>query len=304
MSKIVGIGSSVHDTLMVTREFPAEDTKIQAQETFIQGGGPCATALVTASKLGVTSSYIGTLGNDIYGSYMMDDFKRYGVGIDNIIQKDDYVSFHSFVILNSSSSSRTCIWNKGTIPELQHDEINLNTIKNAELLHLDGHQLDAAIYAAGKARENGVKVSLDAGGVYPGIEKLLPLVDFLIPSEEFVLKITNKTKIKEASAALYAKYKPEVFIVTQGSRGGFFYNGREYERYRSFTVDAIDTNGAGDVFHGAFIAGYVKGMDIRKTIHFASAVAALKCTQIGARNSVPSYDNTIQFLGRNGFNEF
>ena len=84
MSKIVGIGSSVHDTLMVTREFPAEDTKIQAQETFIQGGGPCATALVAASKLGVTSSYIGTLGNDIYGSYMMDDFKRYGVGIDNI----------------------------------------------------------------------------------------------------------------------------------------------------------------------------------------------------------------------------
>ncbi|MDD2504082.1 MAG: PfkB family carbohydrate kinase [Clostridia bacterium] len=304
MSKIVGIGSSVHDTLMVTREFPAEDTKIQAQETFIQGGGPCATALVAASKLGVTSSYIGTLGNDIYGSYMMDDFKRYGVGIDNIIQKDDYVSFHSFVILNSSSSSRTCIWNKGTIPELQHDEINLNTIKNAELLHLDGHQLDAAIYAAGKARENGVKVSLDAGGVYPGIEKLLPLVDFLIPSEEFVLKIMDKTNIKEAAAALYAKYKPEVFIVTQGSRGGFFYNGREYERYRSFTVDAIDTNGAGDVFHGAFIAGYVKGMDIRKTIHFASAVAALKCTQIGARNSVPSYDNTIQFLGRNGFNEF
>ena len=304
MSKIVGIGSSVHDTLMVTREFPAEDTKIQAQETFIQGGGPCATALVAASKLGVTSSYIGTLGNDIYGSYMMDDFKRYGVGIDNIIQKDDYVSFHSFVILNSSSSSRTCIWNKGTIPELQHDEINLNTIKNAELLHLDGHQLDAAIYAAGKARENGVKVSLDAGGVYPGIEKLLPLVDFLIPSEEFVLKIMDKTNIKEAAAALYAKYKPEVFIVTQGSRGGFFYNGREYERYRSFTVDAIDTIGAGDVFHGAFIAGYVKGMDIRKTIHFASAVAALKCTQIGARNSVPSYDNTIQFLGRNGFNEF
>ena len=304
MSKIVGIGSSVHDTLMVTREFPAEDTKIQAQETFIQGGGPCATALVAASKLGVTSSYIGTLGNDIYGSYMMDDFKRYGVGIDNIIQKDDYVSFHSFVILNSSSSSRTCIWNKGTIPELQHDEINLNTIKNAELLHLDGHQLDAAIYAAGKARENGVKVSLDAGGVYPGIEKLLPLVDFLIPSEEFVLKIMDKTNIKEAAAALYAKYKPEVFIVTQGSRGGFFYNGREYERYRSFTVDAVDTNGAGDVFHGAFIAGYVKGMDIRKTIHFASAVAALKCTQIGARNSVPSYDNTIQFLGRNGFNEF
>lgn len=304
MSKIVGIGSSVYDTIMVTSEFPAEDTKIQAQETFIQGGGPCATALVAASRLGAESSYIGTLGNDIYGSYMLNEFKSYGVGTDDIIRRDDCVSFHSFVILNSSSSSRTCIWNKGTIPELQCDEINLNAVKNAKILHLDGHQLDAAIYAAGIARENGVKVSLDAGGVYPGIKKLLPLVDILIPSEEFVLKITNKTRIKEAAAALYDKYNPEVFIVTQGSRGGFFYNGREYESYRSFPVDAVDTNGAGDVFHGAFIAGYVKDMDIKQAIYFASAAAALKCTQVGARKSVPNYNNTIQFLRRNGFNEF
>lgn len=304
MSKIVGIGASVHDTLMVTSEFPVEDTKIQAHETFIQGGGPCATALVTASILGVNSSYIGTLGNDIYGSYMVDDFKKYGVDTSNIIRKNNCISYHSFVVINSSNSSRTCIWNKGNISELQANEIDVNAIKNAKVLHLDGHQLNAAIYAAGIAQENGVKVSLDAGGVYPGIEKLLPLVDFLIPSEEFVLKITGKRDIKEASAILYSKYKPEVYIVTQGSKGGFQYNGSKYEQYSSFKVDAIDTNGAGDVFHGAFIAGYVKNMNVKNAIYFASAAAALKCTQVGARKSVPSYDTTIKFLRGSGFNEF
>lgn len=304
MSEIIGIGASVHDTLMVTKEFPNEDTKLESAETIMQGGGPCATALVAASKLGVSSAYIGTLGTDIYGSYMMDDFNKYGVGTDNIIHKDDFTSFHSFVILNSSNSSRTCIWNKGTIPELQRHEINTNSIKDSKVLHLDGHQLDAAIYAASIARENKIKVSLDAGGVYPGIERLLPLVDFLIPSEEFVLKITGETDIKNASSTLYSKYKPEIFIVTQGSEGGFLYNGRECEYYKSFKVDAIDTNGAGDVFHGAFIAGYVKGLDAKKSMQFASAVAALKCMGVGARKSIPTYDDTIKFLRRNGFNEF
>jgi sulfofructose kinase len=304
MSKVVGIGASVYDTLMTTERFPIEDTKLQATNTMIQGGGPCATALVTASILGVSSEYMGTLGNDIYGEFMLDDFKRYGVGTENIIIKKECISFHSFVILNTSNSTRTCIWNKGTIPALQPDEININAIKRARVLHLDGHQLETAIQAATVARESGVKVSLDAGGVYPGICRLLSLVDFLIPSEEFALKITEQSDIKKAASILFYEYKPEVLIITQGSIGGFIYNGKDYMNYSSFKVNAVDSNGAGDVFHGAFIAAYVKGMDVIKSAHFASAVAALKCTQVGARRSVPTYEKTINFLRRNGCNEF
>lgn len=304
MSEIVGIGASVYDTLMVTEGFPVEDTKLQAINTMLQGGGPCATALVAASILGVSSEYMGILSNDTYGTFMLDDFKKYGVGTENTIIKEGYISSHSFVILNARNSSRTCIWNKGTIPELKPDEININAIKNAKVLHLDGHNLEAAIQAATIARESGVKVSLDAGGVYPGIDRLLSLVDFLIPSEEFTKKITGESDVKKAAPMLFCKYKPEILIVTQGPRGGFIYNGKEYMRYSSFKVDAIDSNGAGDVFHGSFIAGYVKGMDVIKAANFASAVAALKCTQVGARKSVPTYDKTINFLRGNGCDEF
>ncbi|MDK2919318.1 MAG: hypothetical protein PWQ37_2051 [Candidatus Petromonas sp.] len=304
MSEIVGIGASVYDTLMVTEGFPVEDTKMQAIETMIQGGGPCATALVAASKLGVSSEYMGVLSNDTYGTFMLDDFKKYGVGTENIVIKEGYISAHSFVILNARNSSRTCIWNKGTIPEFKQDEINVNAIKNAKVLHLDGNHLEAAIHAATIAIENGVKVSLDAGGTYPGIDKLLPLVDFLIPSEEFALKITGESDAEKAASILFNKYKPEVLIVTQGSRGGFIYNGKKYMRYSTFKVNAIDTNGAGDVFHGAFVAAYIKGMDVTKAANFASAVAALKCTKVGARKSVPTYEDTINFLRGSGYNEF
>lgn len=304
MSDIVGIGSTVYDTLMVTDGFPVEDTKMQTIKTIIQGGGPCATALVAASKLGISCEYMGTLGNDTYGTFMLEDFKKYEVGTDSIIIKSNCVSFHSFVILNSKNSSRTCIWNKGSIPALHPDEINRTAIKNAKVLHLDGHQLDAAIEGAKIAKANGVKVSLDAGGVYPGIEKLLPLVDFLIPSEEFARKITNKDDAKKAALSLFTQYKPKFVIVTQGSKGGFIFDGVEYTNYESFKVDAVDSNGAGDVFHGAFIAGYVKGMDVFKAAKFASAVAALKCTKVGARMGVPTFDDTIKYLRGYGYNEF
>jgi len=300
---VVGIGATVYDTVMVTEKFPEEDTKQQAVKTIIQGGGPCATALVACSKLGVSAEYLGTIGNDDFGKYMLDDFKRYGVGTENIIVKDGCISFHSFVLLNNSKSTRTIVWNKGTVPAPLETEININSVKNAKVLHLDGHQLDAAIYAAKIAKENNVKVSLDAGGVYPGIERLLPFVDFLIPSEEFALKFTGLTDAGKAAEELYHSYKPEFVIITQGSKGGFIYDGKTFTDYPAYKVDAVDSNGAGDVFHGAFVAAYVKGMNTVQSAYFASAVSALKCTKVGARLGVPGYDETIQFLRRNGYNE-
>lgn len=296
MSDIVGIGSTVYDTLMVTSGYPVEDTKMQASKTIIQGGGPCATALVASSKLGVSSEYMGTVGNDTYGRFMIEEFKKYKVGTDNISIKNGYISFHSFVILNSQNSSRTCIWNKGTIPELQPEEINTLAIKNAKVLHLDGHQLNAAIRGASIARENGVKVSLDAGGTYPGIEKLLPLVDFLIPSEEFARKVTGQEDVRKAAYLLFELYRPEVVIITQGSKGGLIYDGKDYYSYQAFKVQAIDSNGAGDVFHGAFVAAYVRGMNVMEAVFFASAAAAIKCTKIGARQGTPTYEETMDFL--------
>ena len=77
--QVVGIGSTVYDTLMVVDGFPQEDTKMQGVETKVQGGGPCATALVAAQKLGVTTAYMGTIGDDPFGTFMMDDLKKWNV---------------------------------------------------------------------------------------------------------------------------------------------------------------------------------------------------------------------------------
>jgi sulfofructose kinase len=129
----------------------------------------------------------------------------------------------------------------------------------------------------------GVKVSLDAGGLYEGIEKLLPFVDILIPSAEFALGLTGAKDIPSAMDSIFNKYKPEILVVTDGSNGGYYYENGKAVKYSSFKVEAVDTNGAGDTFHGAFVTAYCKGKNIAQCCQFASAVAAYKCKNKGAR---------------------
>lgn len=298
MIDVVGIGAAVLDILVTVDGYPQEDTKHQSQQTKFQGGGPCTTGLVAMSKLGVSSCYMGTLGDDMYGDFLRKALDTYGVDRKSLRLIPNSQSFHSVVLLNVANASRTCVWNRGTVTPPEYSDIDLDVLKNAKYLHLDGHQMECAIYAAQKAKEFGVKVSLDAGNPYPGIERLLPLVDVLIPSEEFSLKYTGCATAEEAAAQLYAKYHPDVLIITQGSRGGFIWEDGKAVRYPAFSVNAVDSNGAGDTFHGAFVAARVKGLSVAEAAKFASATSALKCTRIGAQEGIPSWEEVCQFINQ------
>ena len=239
---------------------------------------------------------MGTLGDDMYGDYIKASFEKYGVDTSHIRRNPGEQSFHSFVLLNLQNSSRTCIWNKGTVTPPTQEDVDLEVLKNAKYLHLDGHQLDAAIYAAKKAHEYGVKVSHDAGGTYPGIEGLLPYVDVLIPSEEFALKITGCDNAVDAARKLYDTYHPETLIITQGVKGGLIWEDGKEVRYPAYPVKAIDSNGAGDTFHGAFVAARIKGMSVYEAACFASATSALKCTRFGAQEGIPGFQEVLDFM--------
>lgn len=298
--QVVGIGSTVYDTLMVVDGFPQEDTKMQGVETKVQGGGPCATALVAAQKLGVTTAYMGTIGDDPFGTFMMDDLKKWNVNTDYVKVIPDAVSFHAVVVLNQKTASRTCVWSKGTVAAPTAEDLNEEVIKNAKVLHLDGHMLDAAIYAAKKCKEWGVKVSHDAGGTYPGIEKLMEYVDWLIPSEEFALKMTGAATAEEAAQKLYETYHPELVVLTQGVKGGILLDEKGMRHYDSYKVEVKDSNGCGDTFHGAFVAGKIHGLSNDDACKYASAAAAIKCTRLGARYGMANDQECRAFLKERG----
>lgn len=295
MASVVGIGAAVFDILMTVDAFPQEDTKLRGLETKFQCGGPCATGLVAISKLGESVCYMGTVGDDMYGTFVKGEMERYGVDT-SCVKVNPGLTFHSVVLLNVSNGSRTCVWNRGGAAAPTAEDVNLDVLRQAKYLHLDGNQLECAIFAAEKAHEMGVTVSMDAGGAYPNIERLLPLVDVLIPSEEFSMKVTGCVTAREAAAVLQERYHPQILVITQGSRGGFIWeNGREV-RYPVFPVKAIDSNGAGDTFHGAFVAARLKGMDVYASCRFASATSALKCTRFGAQQGIPGYEEVLEFM--------
>ena len=179
------------DTLISVSHYPDEDTKLRAESSKPAGGGPVATGLVAAAKLGCDAEYIGVLSDDAGGVFLKGDFKKYGVGTDNITVKSGYRSFTSVIWLSKETSSRTCVFDKGDLPPLELNASQKETIKNADLLMVDGNEMDAAVEAAQIARENGTKVLYDCGGLYDGVEKLLALTDIMIPSEEFSLGHTG-----------------------------------------------------------------------------------------------------------------
>lgn len=302
MVKIVGIGANVFDTLYSVDKYPNEDTKTCAKAVKECGGGPCATGLVAASKLGASCGFVGNYTDDSAGEFLKNDFQKYGVDTSCMTYKPGYSSFCSVLWLASDTASRTCVFFRGNVPPTEIDEASAKAIKDSEILMVDGNDIKAAIEGAKVAKANGTKVLYDAGGLYEGVENLLPYADILIPSYEFAIGHTKTETAEDAAKMLFEKYSPEIVVITQGKKGGIIYDGKTLESYPAFLVDAVDSNGSGDVFHGAFAFAVTNNMDYKKACVFSSAVSALKCTKVGAREGVPTYDETINFLKERGVN--
>ena len=299
MNTIVGIGACVMDTLYNIPAFPQEDTKLRAFDSKQAGGGPTATGLVAAQKLGEQTAFIGVLAEDSGGVFLKKDFEKYGVDTALIDVCPNRRSFSSAILL--CADTRTCVFDKGDLPPLTLNRKQKEAIIAAKLLMVDGNEMDAALEAARLARENGTKVLYDCGGLYENVDRLLRLTDIMIPSEEFALGHTGCDTAEAAAKKLFDTYHPALVAVTQGKRGGILYDGESLVRYPAFSVTAVDTNGSGDVFHGAFAAAVVKGYEPLDCCLFASAAAALKCTGVGARESVPDIDTVKNFLRENGY---
>lgn len=300
MAQIVGIGANVFDTLFRLSSHPTQDTKQKALSVAESGGGPCGTGLVAAAKLGADCAYIGNCSDDSAGSFLVEDFKRYGVDTAHMTAVPDTAGFRSCIWLCDDTAARTCVFHRGTVPPTEVGESAAQAIRNARILMVDGNDLDAAVTGARIARESGTLVLYDAGGLYDGVERLLELTDILIPSEEFALKHTGANTVEEAARKLFELYTPKVVVITCGKNGGIRFDGKTCSSYPAFPVEAVDTNGSGDVFHGAFAFALTKGYPYEQCCLFSSAVSALKCTKVGARAAVPTVAQTIEFLHARG----
>ncbi|MBF0530513.1 MAG: sugar kinase, partial [Deltaproteobacteria bacterium] len=167
----------------------------------------------------------------------------------------------------------------------------------ANALHIDGLRQKACRAAADEARALGIPVIYDAGTLRPGCLDLVTRTDYLIGSEKFFRRFQTDGDLLGALSRLSAM-GPRQVVVTLGSKGSHGFDGRSYHFQPAFAVKALDTTGAGDVYHGAYIYGIMADWNMADCMKFASAVAAMKCTQIGGRTGIPTLGQVEEFLSR------
>ena len=295
MFDVIGLGYSAVDYIGVVPHLPESDTKLLLEEFTRQGGGPAATATVAAARLGGKVGYVGQIGGDDFGDFMLRELDSEGVDVSHVIRCQGAASQFSFIMVERGTGKRTILWTRSGIPPLEPDQLDREFVTSCKVLHLDRHEIRAGIQAARWVHEAGGIVSMDGGTYTPEVADLLPLVDVLIASHSFAVDATGETDPAEAVRALLQDRR--IAGVTWGDKGSWFATSDAGEFHvPAFEVDVVDTNGAGDVFHGAFAFGLSQGWDVTRCATFASAAAALKCTKLGGRAGIPSREEAEKLI--------
>lgn len=297
--RVVGIGQCSWDYLATVDSFPASDTKAEVGNWQEQGGGPVATALVTLARLGIPCNFHGVVGNDPEGEKIIQSLHGEGIGISGLVRREQAVSQKAFIAIEKHSAKRTIFWQRPSGTPLLPDELPESAFDDCCFLLLDGLMPEVSLIAAEKARGSGIPVMLDAGKVRPGMLEIAGLCDYLVASEQFARDLgwnDNPASFQRQAMSLGAP----VVTITLGAQGSITYQDGEMIITPAFQVEALDSTGAGDVFHGAYIFGLLRGLDLADTIRFASAVSAMKCRRIGGRAGIPNTTEALRFLSERG----
>lgn len=301
-------------------ELPVESRQIL--EWTIQGGGLVATAMAAVGRLGAKAAMITKVGDDEWGRFIISNFRKYNVDTSHVFVDKNIRTWVTFILVGKNGSnqwvraetlkdfdlpadvSRAANWvmvRRRTPEERIRSRIytsdELDILTEGNILNL-GSAADTFLEAARTARKNDIPTCFDMeAGVlaHPNLLELLKNVTYCISSRRSAMAFTKETDPKAMCKKLLS-YGPEVAGVTLGEEGSVFATRNETIVRGAFQIQAVDTTGAGDVFHGAFSFGIIQGWDLARVVEFSSAVAAMKCRKLGGRAGIPTLPEVEAFL--------
>lgn len=294
---VVGFGLNAVDHLVTIPRFPSFNTKVRLTDHQQMTGGQVSSAMVGARRLGLRARYIGKVGYDNEGRMLIESLQKEGVDCAGVMIAMGAKTQGAVIIIEQFSGERTILWYHDDGTRIATDELKREMITSARVLHIDGFDTKAAIQAAEWAHEAGMVVTIDLDTAYPGIDELLPRVDFLITSQGLANELGGTMNEQEALKRLHDRYGCYLVAMTQGSRGALAFVEGQFIASSAFRPPVIrDTTGAGDAFRAGFIYGLCKGLSIEETMRAANAVAALQCRELGARDGLPTEEELRSFL--------
>jgi sugar/nucleoside kinase (ribokinase family) len=291
---ILGLGTVVVDHQVILPCLPAPDTKSEIISDSLQVGGPVPTALALLAIFGIKTSFIGRWSTDQQGDIIKSDLEKSDVDTKHSIVKPDARSGFAHVWVESETGRRSIAAYRGSHLVQLND---LETINWADYhaLHLDGWSTNAAIFAAKKMKAAGGRVSLDLGSKKSNLVDLIGSVDAVNCPLNLIEKLYPKKTLEQVAIRLIDMGVSEL-TVTNGEFGAWLIDADGINYQEAFSVKALDTNGAGDVFCGAMIYGSIMKWPSNRRLRFASAAAAIKCCSLGNRDALPNLQQIELFL--------
>ena len=294
----VGFGLNAVDHLIVVPEYPAFDTKMRLLQHKQSAGGQTASAMVALRRLGLKTAYAGRFGSDPEGLFGFQTLKDDDVNVEFAQVIEGAQNQIAFITIDVRSGERTIVWDRDERLAYKRQEAPVEFGPLGKILHLDAHDPPACVRVAQAARETGTIVSADIDNVYEGLPELLPLIDIMIGSKEFPGRVTGIADPRTALVELKARYGCAITGMTVGAAGAVVYIDGTFIESPGLVAPGgcRDTTGAGDAFHGGFLYGFLTGEDLETSLKLGNAVAAIKCSALGARTALPTKSELDSFL--------
>lgn len=295
MVSVVCVGIAVLDEIFAVAEIPTRPGKYFASDYRSIGGGPASTAAVAAAAMGARTALWARVGDDRTGGQIIEELAGFGIDVGHVRRVPGARSGLSAVLVDGTGERLTINF---ADPALDADPtwLPLAHVKKADAVLCDCRWPAGAEAVLRRARQDARITVLD-GDTTPdaAVKALAPLASHVAFSQGGLQQFSGMAD-PEAGLREAAERIAGWLCVTLGPDGCLVMDDGAVRPVPAFAVDALDTTGAGDVFHGALAVALAEGRDAVAAVSFASAAAALKCTRFGGRSGIPSRIQVDAFL--------
>ena len=286
---VVCVGHAALDLIYRVDALPPRPTKVPAKSLTMSGGGMAANAACAVVRLGGAARQVGAIGDDVFGDLVVGELVRYGVDVAHLARVAGASTSVSSIVVEASGE-RLIINNRGSALDATPSGLS-PTLAGAQALLCDPRWPAASRAAFVAAHAAGIPSVFDGDVADPDVlAMLVPLAGHVIFSEPgFARWAGHGAESPHAAAKLSALISDRCALaaVTLGERGVVYATATGVGRMAAFKVDAVETLGAGDVFHGAYALALAELSPIEDALRFASAAAAQKCCVAGGRSAIP-----------------
>lgn len=273
------IGLATLDVIYLISEIPQTNDKIVASDHSIAAGGPATNAAVTFSYLGNQATWLGVIGQHPLGNLIKTDLEPYHLSIIDLEPEQLETPPTSSILVTQTTGDRAVISLNATKIQADPAKIPLHILDQVDLILIDGHQLAVSSAIAPQAAAQNIPIVLDGGSWKPGLELVLPYITYAICSANFIPPYCNN---QEDIFKFLQNYGIAYIAITQGAKEIEYLSQGTTGTIKVPQIQAVDTLGAGDIFHGAF-CHYILQQDFVSSLEAAGAIASHSCRFFGTR---------------------